>query len=278
MPPPAKTAPAFLRSPQNALIKRYRRALRGGELTEDGCCAVEGLHLVEEALQSRGVEVISVLASESAKDRLGKLAAGYGGTLPCHLTTGKIFASLCQTETPQGVAALVRLPQHKMEDVLATPALLAALLVGVQDPGNLGTILRGLEAFGGHACLLTSGSVSPYNSKAMRASSGSLFRLPVFPKLSLTRAAKAFQQVKATTIGLSPEKGTPLEEIGLTGPVAFFVGGEGAGLPASVLGELDLTARIPLAGPVESLNAAMAASLAFYETARQRRASSGTEK
>jgi TrmH family RNA methyltransferase len=271
MPTSSKTTPAFLQSPQNALIKRYRRAFRSGDLTEDGCCAIEGLHLVEEALQSPGVKIVSVLAAESAKTRLGKLASGYGGTLPCHLTTNKIFDSLCQTETPQGVVALVRLSEQKLVDVLATPNLLAAVLVGVQDPGNLGTILRGLEAFGGNACLLTSGSVSPYNSKAVRASAGSLLRLPVFPKLSLAKAAKFCQQAGAKTIGLSPEKGTPLDEIDLIGPVAFFVGGEGAGLPASVLGELDLSARIPLAGPVESLNAAMAASLAFYETARQRR-------
>ena len=265
-----RTKPAFIRSGQNALLKRYRRALTQGELTEDGCCALEGQRLLEEALRSPGVEVVSVLASESAKEKMDKLAES--NSLPFSVTTDRLFQKLTQTETPQGVAALVRLPERKWEDCLAAPNLLAAVLVGLQDPGNLGTILRGLEAFGGGAGLLTPGSVSPYNAKAVRASAGSLFRVPVFPKMSAEQAMKNCSQAKVKCVGLVTEGGTPIEKVDLRGPVAFFVGGEARGLPGNLAKQLDATAQIPFTGPVESLNAAVAASLAFYETQRQRRA------
>ena len=267
-----KTSSGLLRSASNPLVQRYRRALRRGEPAADGCCAVEGEHLVAEALRSPGVEVVSVLAAESAKNKLGKLAAGLNGSLPCSLTTDRVFRSLAQTETPQGIAALVRLPRWRLEECLAADSALVAVLAGLQDPGNLGTILRALEAFGGTTCLLTPGSVSPFNNKAVRASAGSLFRVPVFPKVSFEKSAEECRKARLKRIGLTPHEGTPLEELDLRAPVAFFLGGEAKGLKPGALAKMDELARIPLPGAVESLNAAVAASLAFYETARQRRA------
>ena len=259
-----------LTSPQNPLLRALRRALREGEPTPEGAVAVEGPHLVEEALRS-SVEVSAVIAARSAEARLAKLEAQANGRLRSYLVPDRVFRSLSSTEAPQGIAALVRLPQSKLEETLSQPRALVVVLVGVQDPGNLGTILRSLEAFGGSACLLTSGTVSPFNSKAVRASAGSLFRVPVLRGLKLSEILEHCRRHGLETIGLAPRAGRELSQTDLRRPVALFVGQECSGLPRDALAQLDTVAEIRLAAPVESLNAAMAATLALYEATRQRR-------
>lgn len=259
-----------LGSPRHPLLKRMRQAFRRGELTPDGYCAVEGTHLVEEALRSP-VEVAALVGARSAEALLRRFEAAANGRLRSYLTSDRIFRSLAQTETPQGIAALVRPPAMRLEDCLARPQALVVVLTGLRDPGNLGTILRALEAFGGAAGLLTPNTVSPFNAKAVRASAGSLFRVPVFRHLALDKVIALCRQHGLRTVGLVPRAGRLLEEIDLRSPVAFFVGQESKGLPRDLSAQVDETGRIPLAAPVESLNAAMAATLALYETARQRR-------
>ncbi|MFQ5662225.1 MAG: TrmH family RNA methyltransferase [Terriglobia bacterium] len=258
-----------LRSPRHPLLQRLRRALSRGELTPDGYCAIEGEHLVEEALRSR-LEMAALVAARSAEARLARFEAAANGRLRSYLIPDRVFRSLAQTETPQGLAALVRLPAPRLEDCLARPGVVVTVLVGLQDPGNLGSILRALEAFGGAALLLAPNTVSPFNSKAVRASAGSLFRVPVFRRLPLEKIISLCRQHHLFTLGLAPRASRLVSELDLRAPVAFFVGGEGAGLPIGVVEELEAVARLPLAPPVESLNAAMAASLALYEMARQR--------
>lgn len=263
------TARKELSSPRHPLLAGLRRALERGELTPEGCCAVEGVHLVEEALRSP-VEVAALVAARSAEATLERFEAASNGRARSYIVPDRVFRSLAQTETPQGVAALVRLPAHPLEESLAHLRALVAVLIGVQDPGNLGTTLRALEAFGGTACLLAVNTVSPFNAKAVRASAGSLFRVPVFRKLSLDTILRLCREHKLRTVGLAPRAPKTLAELDLRGPLALFVGGEGAGLSEDALAHLDVAARIPLAAPVESLNAAMAVALALYEAARQR--------
>jgi len=146
-------ARTLLASPRHPLLRRFREAWRRGELTADGCCAVEGQHLLEEAFRSP-VEVVALLAAHSAEERLARFEAAGNGRLPSYVTSDRIFRSLAPTETPQGLAALVRLATPPLEEALSRPshgAGLAVALIGLQDPGNLGTILRSLEAFGGAA-------------------------------------------------------------------------------------------------------------------------------
>lgn len=258
-----------LSSPRHPLLRRLRAALREGELTPEGCCALEGAHLVEEALRSPS-EVVALVAARSATTLLERFEAASGGRVPSYVVPDRLFRSLAQTETPQGIAALVRLPDWELEKCLASPGALVVALVELQDPGNLGTILRAVETFGGAACLLALNTVSPFNAKAARASAGSLFRVPVFRRLAVEKIVDACRTHGLHTLGLVPRGGLPLKETDLTPPTAFFVGQEGAGLPAGVLAQLDAMASIPLAAPVDSLNAAMAATLALYEARRQR--------
>jgi TrmH family RNA methyltransferase len=265
--PGARIAVSSLRHP---LLRRFREAWRRGELTEDGCCAVEGQHLLEEAFRSP-VEVVALLAAHSAEAQLARFEAAANGQARSYVTPDRIFRALAPTETPQGLAALVRLATPPLDSALVSrPAALAVALIGLQDPGNLGTILRSLEAFGGAACLLGPESVSPYNPKAVRASAGSLFRVPVYRGVAPEKILELARQHELQAVALAPRASTALNQLELTQPTIFFIGREGSGLPDDLLKQADRVARIPLAAGVESLNAAMAASLALYEAARQR--------
>jgi TrmH family RNA methyltransferase len=191
----------------------------------------------------------------------------------------KLFDATVPSETPQGVAALVRLKEFSLADVLERLQVGPVIvLAGLQDPGNLGTILRSAEAFGSAGVILGEGTVSPFNSKVIRASAGSVFRLPVVLGKAIGKAAGGLEEISfklraqsVRLIATSSHKGTPLDQANLTGPSAIFVGSEGSGLPRAVLAQADELIAIPHMPQVESLNAGVAGSIVLYEAARQRR-------
>jgi TrmH family RNA methyltransferase len=149
-----------------------------------------------------------------------------------------------------------------------TPVLIV-VLSGIQDPGNLGTILRSAEAFGATGILCLTGTVSRWNSKAMRASAGSVFRLPVLAS-SESKAIQHLREAGIRTVAAMAREAEPLNEFDLTGPIALFIGSEGSGLSSEIAAQCDARITIPCPGPVESLNAAVAASVLLYEASRQR--------
>ncbi len=265
--PQQKKAPELINSPRNPRLQRVRRALHTGALTE-GLLAIEGWHLIEEALRSPGVEFESLLATEAAHRRLRRLLDKEAVETGVTLVTEKAFGAIAVTETPQGVAALVRLPKRELLTTIRASRI-ALVLVGIQDPGNLGTILRSAEAFGAGVCLLATGCVSPYNAKAVRASAGSVLRVPVFARLALEKTAETCKAAGFRCVGLAAEANTPVTKLKQSEKLALFVGGEARGLPPAIEKKMDAMVRIPLTGPVESLNAAMAASLALYELSRR---------
>ena len=253
----------------NALVKELRAAFAHGELTPDGYCAIEGMRILEEAIRS-GLKFKAVFFRASAENRADRLLPQLAAHVETLLLPDKLFASAVPSETPQGVAALVRCKIFKLEDVLAksqSGPLLA--IAGVQDPGNLGTILRSAEAFGAGGALLGEGTVSSFNSKVIRASAGSVFRLPIV-QTKLAAILDQLRELGLRLIATSSHKGTPLDQAMLTAPLAIFIGSEGAGLPRDLLAEMTDTVVIPHSPTVESLNAGVAASIVLYETARQR--------
>ena len=160
----------------NALVKELRAAFAHGELTPEGYCAIEGMRILEEAIRS-GLKFKAVFFRASAENRAERLLPQLAAHVETLLLPDKLFASAVPSETPQGVAALVRCKPCKLEDVLAKAQAGPLLAIaGVQDPGNLGTILRSAEAFGAGGVLLGEGTVSPFNSKVIRASAGSAAR------------------------------------------------------------------------------------------------------
>jgi TrmH family RNA methyltransferase len=289
--PARNAAPAaasgVLTSRDNRWLKEFRMALRGGLPTESGSVGVEGVRLVEEALRS-GCRIEAVLFSESGErhhERLAPLIGRPEMAFPSLRTTDRLFEGLADTEHPQGVAALVHPRVATFDELLqATPSACAPLLVvlaGVQDPGNVGTILRTAAAFGATGAVTAasgqSGTASPFSPKALRASAGAALHLPILPGMSLPILLAQLKIANVRTLASSvrePHDGEPCVrspwEVDWCEPVALLVGNEGAGLPEEIERSADARIRIPMASGIESLNAAAAAAVLFYEAARQR--------
>jgi TrmH family RNA methyltransferase len=253
----------------NTLVKELRMAFARGELTMDGHCAIDGLRILEEAIRS-GLKFRAVFFSASAEDKAERLLPQIGAHVETVSLPDQLFASVVPSETPQGVAALVRIKTFAVEDIVPRAKFGPILVIaGVQDPGNLGTILRSAEAFGAGGILLGEGTVSVYNSKTVRASAGSVFRMPA-AQVKLLDALSQLHDQGLRLIATSSHKGTPLPDAQLGGPIAIFIGNEGAGLSRELTGRIGETVAIPHSPNVESLNAGVAASIVLYEGWRQR--------
>jgi TrmH family RNA methyltransferase len=302
---------ATITSRDNRWLKEFRLALRGGLPTQSGCVGVEGVRLVEEALRS-GCKIEAVLFSESGErhhERLAPFIDRPEMAFPVLQTTDRLFEGIADTEHPQGIAALVAPRVATFDEILRVPgeacSTLLVVLAGVQDPGNVGTILRTASAFGATGAVTTasgqSGTASPFSPKALRASAGAALHLPILAGMSLpilltqlrvanvrtlaavahnrdtslvrAESSPAAAQHAAPHLGEISTPEVPLFpwEVDWCQPVALLVGNEGAGLPEEVERSADARIRIPMASGIESLNAAAAAAVLFYEAARQRK-------
>ncbi len=229
--------------------------------------------MLEEAIRS-GLRFRAVFFRESALERAERLLPQIGAHVETLLLPDKLFDASVPSETPQGVAALVRLKEFALDDVLENERLQVGPIValaGVQDPGNLGTIIRSGEAFGSAGIILGEGTVSPLNAKAVRASAGSIFRLPVVAAAGLEDVVTKLRAQNVRLIATSSHKGTALDQADLTGAIAVFIGSEGAGLMRGLMARMDEVVAIPHTAQVESLNAGVAGSIILYEAARQRK-------
>ena len=258
--------PNAVTSRANARVKQLRGAFGGLGRLSGGLVGIEGEHLLEEAVRS-GVVLKTVFVRE-------------GWAVPDFVPRGveelrlseEVFAGVMETRTPQGVAALVVPPVWGMERLMAGVPLIV-VAVGLQDPGNLGTLLRSAEAFGASGMVTTPGTVSAWNGKAVRASVGSVFRLPVVSAgVDAVRAMKerGVRVLAAVGEGVGSEVVTEVGQFDLTPGVAILVGNEGAGLGAEWLAIADERVTVPCVGTVESLNAGVAGSVMLYEAMRQR--------
>jgi TrmH family RNA methyltransferase len=256
----------IVQSRQNARVKDLRAALRSGSQTDSGLIALEGQHLVEEALRS-GLH-IPILFIRSGSLSLADILPLQPHTEILELPPD-IFLSAVTTESPQPIAALAEAPAFTLEDVLAKPHPLIIVSAGLQDPGNLGTIIRSAEAFGATGLIALPGTVGIWNPKALRASSGSAFRLPVV-YATTQKLFPAFRTKRIRTVATSVDHATPAQQFDLTQSIALFIGNEGSGLPPDLTNQCEDRITIPTPGPVESLNAAIATSILLYETVRQR--------
>jgi len=298
---PAGGESAPITSRDNRWLKEFRLALRGGVATPSGCYGVEGVRLVEEALGS-GCRIEAVLFSESGERHRPRLAPYTNRAemaFPVLRTTDRLFEGIADTEHPQGVAALVQPRTAELNDLLhpssravspTTNALtgvtpLLVILVGVQDPGNVGTIVRTAAAFGATGVATCSsgqsGTANPFGPKALRASAGAALHLPILAGMSLPILLAQLRIGGVRTLASSVREiadshgnaaAPPLLpwEVDWRDSVALLVGNEGAGLPEEAERSADARVRIPMATTSESLNAAAAAAVLFYEAARQR--------
>jgi TrmH family RNA methyltransferase len=252
-------------SPANPLLKEIRRAIARGARTKDGYCVAETFHLLEEALRS-GCEIGAVVAAETAQSAVETRLRRRPGTRLVVLADA-LFRSLSDTEAAQGVMALVRPPAWEIEQLFPGQALVV-VLDGVQDPGNAGAIVRAAEAFGATGLVFLKGTVSPYNPKAVRASAGSILRVPLVAGVEAAAARAALAGHGVDVYAAAATGAKDVGEARLTRGCAFVIGSEGRGVSQEwSAGGAGL--RIPTSG-VESLNAATAAAILLYEARRQR--------
>jgi TrmH family RNA methyltransferase len=277
-------------SRDNKWLKIFRAALRGSGPAEAEPIAAEGPKLVEEGVRS-GLETEALLVSETGErhlERILQVASESDSGIPrsrIFRTPDKVFESVAGTEAPQGVAALFRQRAWNFDDVMRGRANLAGAFSGdsplvivmaaVQDPGNVGTIVRSAEAFGASGVVATRGTADPWSPKALRASAGSALRLPLLRGMAIP-ILLAQLRVAGVTIVAAGTRPTAAENAGaptadLRGACAIFIGNEGAGLPSEVQHAADDWISIAMKNEVESLNAGVAASVILFEAARQRR-------
>ncbi|HIE12706.1 MAG TPA: RNA methyltransferase [Desulfotomaculum sp.] len=181
-----------------------------------------------------------------------------------------VFDRIACTEEPQGVLAVGRIRKVQLADLLRDPKPLIVVVDGLQDPGNLGTMLRTAGAAGASGAVLLPGTVSLYNPKVVRATAGALFRLPVVEGVSVTEALAFIKNAGLKLVAAEAQGDLPFYAADFLGPTAIAVGGEGAGLKTEVKKAAHQRVFIPMPGGTESLNAAVAASLLIYEALRQR--------
>jgi RNA methyltransferase, TrmH family len=278
-----------INSRQNAIVKRFRElartsrpvkmdgavdpAARAGHATD---VLLDGEHLVQEALLCDIPIEIAAFADRQLDNVLSPLAriakaikTRGGRTLK---VTDQVLAAMSPVQHPSGVVAIARARPADVRVVMATVADLPLVLVlaGLQDPGNVGAIVRAAAAFGASGVVAIEGSANPFGWKALRGAMGGTFRLPIAARGSLPEVIASARELGVRLVAAVPRGGTPLPALDLREPTAIVLGGEGAGLSAAVMAAVDETVTIPMQAPAESLNVAIAAALILYEAMRQR--------
>jgi len=258
---------AAITSKSNARVKALRAAFDGKAGKPGELLGLEGEHLIAEAMRS-GLELETVFVRAGSERVLERPALRGLKAKQTVLLNTEVFASAVETESPQGISAMVAIPELKPESSAGQSGLVL-VLEALQDPGNLGTLLRSAEAFGVSFVMMTPETVNAWNPKVVRASAGSVFRVPV------VRAPLAEIRRKLTALGLrmfatvTPRAAASLlTETYLGAPCALLIGNEGAGLSPDAIAMADAMVTIPCA--TESLNAAVAGSVILYEAMRQR--------
>jgi TrmH family RNA methyltransferase len=247
-----------LLSSTNARLVAARRLTRRSARREAGRFLAEGAQAVREAIAADAA--LEVFATAEAIERHPELTDGASEI------SVKDAAALSETVTPQGLVAVCRLEQPPLASVLAKRPRLLAVLVEPNEPGNLGAIIRTADAAGADAVIIDGGT-DPFGGKAVRASAGSLFHLPIVPASVADVLASGL-----TTLAAAGEASTALDDLtGLSQPTAWLFGTEAHGLPAEVVAAATHAVRVPIYGRAESLNLAAAAAVCLYASARAQR-------
>lgn len=251
-----------IQSLQNPRVKAWRALQKSRtQRMEQGLYLVEGEHMVQEALKEQAA--CALLIASDARARYAYLLDASG--IDVFWLSGKVMESICDTKTPQGVAALCRLPETD-----ATPGTSCVALDGVQDPGNVGTILRTMDAAGFDTLLIDEKTADPYSAKAMRASMGAIFRLKVIRVPDLAAALHRLS-LEGCAVIAGDLQGEPFfSRQPFPEKVCLVIGNEGAGISENVKKAATRRLKLPMVGGAESLNAAVAGSIMIYDVLRER--------
>lgn len=267
-------------SPQRPLSSRDNRTIKAIlSLSEpkvrkqEQAFLIEGTKMVEEALRDR-LGVRQVIASPSLTQHQGRGIIKLAKTSGVHILwiSERLMDSVAESKTPQPVLAVVEMRTHEEDELLDHPAGLIVLCHHLQDPGNLGTIIRTAEAAGAAGVAVGQNSVDPYHPRTVRASMGSILRLPVVRIKDSRDFLRKCRGGGFQTAAMALTGERTVFEADWTRPTALLFGQEGAGLPADLLEDVDLQVRIPMAEQIDSLNVATSAAVVLYEALRQRTA------
>jgi TrmH family RNA methyltransferase len=258
-----------VRSRANPLFKRLRLLKEHG--VERDLCLLEGPRLVLEALAAGLAIVEAAFAARAETTEPGRtaLAALRARGVPTHALSTELLTSLSEADTPQGLVALARRPAFE-DGQLFGVAPLVLVADGIQNPGNLGALLRTAEAAGATGACLSVGCADPFSWKALRGSMGSAFRLPHVRGVEVLELLDRLRGRGLAVLAMAADGEQRYDQVDLRGPLAVVLGAEGAGLAAAVTRRATARVRIPLAAAVESLNVSVAGALVLYEAARQR--------
>ena len=234
----------------------------------EGKFVAEGIKMFMEAPKG---DVLEVYIKEGAYDSFDTETKKKLERIGYEVLSEPVFKKVTDTVTPQGILSVIKIRESSIEDVLSDENPIIAVLENIQDPGNIGTIIRSAEGAGVNGLLLSRDCVDIYNPKVIRSTMGSVFRMK-FAYTDIDSVFDSFKSKKIETYALALDKNAKAyDKYDYKKPVAFFVGNEGNGLKESTVKKCDNTAFIPMCGEVESLNASVAASLMMYEIFRQRR-------
>jgi TrmH family RNA methyltransferase len=280
-------------SRQNAVVKRVRELARSSGMAPTGEILLDGEHLVQEAL-AHSIPIEIAAFSERQTTRPGAPLRGLADEVRSRggrvlLVTDLVLAAMSPVEHPSGVVAIARTRTSTLAEAVSGttgsdpdlkkwtggsgsgPAPLAVVLAGVQDPGNVGAIVRTAAACGATGVVTTKATANPFGWKALRGAMGGTFSVPVATRASLADVIAAARHARVRLMAAVPRDGTPLPATDLRGPAAILLGGEGAGLSQTAATAAAERITIPMRPPIESLNVAVAAALILYEASRQRR-------
>jgi RNA methyltransferase, TrmH family len=253
-------------SRQHPIVKEFRELARGaGPLM-----LLDGWHLLSEAAAARVVvEKIAICgpSTEQEKTVVDRLRRAGAQVVE---VSGAVLNALSPVNAPTGVVASARVPSIASSAVLSPAPALVLAAAGMQDPGNAGAIIRSAAAAGATGVVLDELSADPWGWKALRASMGSAFHLPVVRSRALAALVGEWRHSALRIVATVPRGGASMYDVDFTQPIAVLFGGEGAGLPDSLAAAADLRVSIPMHGAIESLNAAVAAAVLLYEARRQR--------
>lgn len=256
-------------SASNMQIKRIRKLKKNARYRrQENCFLVEGFKMVGEALQYGSVQCVYV--SESAGDEYGKRLSHKIEDKDVEWVSDSVFREIADTETPQGVLALVQMPEYDRETLVEKENAALVCLEDIQDPGNLGTIFRTAEGAGMTAVVLSRGCVDLFNPKVVRATMGAMFRMPFYIADDLSEEISRLRQKGVTMYAAALDASRDYTSCSYDGSVGIIIGNEANGIREETLALADERIMIPMDGEVESLNAAVSAALLMYEIRRRR--------
>src|SRR3954452_4405402 len=257
-------SPEKISSRQNVLVRQFREAAEGNAV---GRVLLDGEHLIEEALASEIAIEVAAFGERLAESTLARRLRPPTRTV---IVSDSVLNAISPVQSPSGAVAIAARPHTDAANVFTRTPSLVLLLHDVQDPGNVGAIVRAAEGCGATGIVCGERTADPFGWKALRGSMGSAFRIPLATKRPLSEAIQIARDKGLRIFATTTRGGTPLRSCNLRIPAAIALGGEGGGLPSAFIDDADERLTIPMQPPVESLNVAIAAALVIYEAARQR--------